>query len=126
MRTMRIHHLSCGSMCPYGGYLWDGVTPGLGPATIVCHCLLIEAGSSLVLCSVLREARQQWVGLIDGRAQLLVGQATAVIATWVLAIAATFVILKVLDATMGLRVRREEEIQGLDLSQHGEEGYIFI
>jgi Amt family ammonium transporter len=66
------------------------------------------------------------VGLIDGRAQLLVGQATAVIATWVLAIAATFVILKVLDATMGLRVRREEEIQGLDLSQHGEEGYIFI
>ena len=36
-------------MCPYGGYLWDGVTPGLGPATIVCHCLLIEAGNSLVL-----------------------------------------------------------------------------
>ena len=36
-------------MCPYGGYLWDGVTPGLGPATIVCHCLLIEAADSLVL-----------------------------------------------------------------------------
>ena len=36
-------------MCPYGGYLWDGVTPGLGPATIVCHCLLIEAANSLVL-----------------------------------------------------------------------------
>jgi Amt family ammonium transporter len=66
------------------------------------------------------------VGLIDGRAQLLAGQAAAVVATWVLAIAATFVILKVLDATMGLRLRREEEIQGLDLSQHGEEGYIFI
>ena len=46
---MRIHHLSCGSMCPYGGYLWDGMTPGLGPATIVCHCLLIEAADSLVL-----------------------------------------------------------------------------
>jgi glyoxylase-like metal-dependent hydrolase (beta-lactamase superfamily II) len=46
---MRIHHLSCGSMCPYGGHLWDGVTPGLGPATIVCHCLLIEAADSLVL-----------------------------------------------------------------------------
>jgi glyoxylase-like metal-dependent hydrolase (beta-lactamase superfamily II) len=46
---MRIHHLSCGTMCPYGGRLWDGVTPGLAPATLVCHCLLIEAGNSLVL-----------------------------------------------------------------------------
>ena len=35
-------------------------------------------------------------------------------------------LLKVLDVTMGLRVAQEEEIQGLDLSQHGEEGYIFI
>ena len=39
---------------------------------------------------------------------------------------ATFVLLKVLDATMGLRVTQQQEIQGLDLSQHGEEGYIFI
>ncbi len=46
--------------------------------------------------------------------------------TWVLAIVATFVILKVLDAVMGLRVSQAAEIQGLDLSQHGEEGYIFI
>ena len=36
------------------------------------------------------------------------------------------VLLKVLDATMGLRVAPEAEIEGLDLSQHGEEGYIFI
>jgi ketosteroid isomerase-like protein len=33
---------------------------------------------------------------------------------------------QVLDATMGLRVSEADEIQGLDLSQHGEEGYIFI
>ena len=38
----------------------------------------------------------------------------------------TFVILKILDATMGLRVTKNDEIQGLDYSQHGEEGYIFI
>ena len=54
-------------------------------------------------------------------AQLL---ATAI--TWGLAIMATFIILKVLDATMGLRVAPAEEVQGLDLSQHGEEGYIFL
>jgi Amt family ammonium transporter len=50
----------------------------------------------------------------------------AVGVTWGLAIVGTFIILKVLDVTMGLRVRRDEELQGLDLSQHGEEGYIFI
>jgi Amt family ammonium transporter len=38
---------------------------------------------------------------------------------------ATFILLKILDAVMGLRVSKEEEVQGLDLSQHGEEGYIF-
>jgi len=42
---------------------------------------------------------------------------------WVLAIAGTLVILKVVDVTIGLRVSAEEETQGLDLSQHGEEGY---
>ena len=54
------------------------------------------------------------------------GQLAAVIVTWILAAVATFIILKVLDATMGLRVTAEEEIQGLDVTQHGEEGYIFM
>jgi glyoxylase-like metal-dependent hydrolase (beta-lactamase superfamily II) len=46
---MRIHHLSCGTMCPFGGRLWDGFSPMLGPAKIVCHCLLIETEAGLVL-----------------------------------------------------------------------------
>jgi glyoxylase-like metal-dependent hydrolase (beta-lactamase superfamily II) len=46
---MRIHHLSCGTMCPLGGRLWDGFSPRLGPATLVCHCLLIETEAGLVL-----------------------------------------------------------------------------
>jgi Amt family ammonium transporter len=66
------------------------------------------------------------VGLIDGNTSLIIGQLVAVVITWALAAVATFVILKVLDATMGLRVKKDEEMQGLDLSQHGEEGYIFI
>ena len=66
------------------------------------------------------------VGLVDGSASLLIGQIVAVAVTWVLAIVGTFIILKILDATMGLRVKRDEEIQGLDVSQHGEEGYIFV
>ena len=35
----------------------------------------------------------------------------------------SFIILKIVDATMGLRVSEEEETQGLDSSLHGEEGY---
>jgi hypothetical protein len=46
---MRIHHLSCGTMCPFGGRLWDGHSPMLGAAKIVCHCLLIETEIGLVL-----------------------------------------------------------------------------
>ena len=45
--------------------------------------------------------------------------------TWGLAIVGTIIILKICDATLGLRVNKEEETQGLDLSQHGEEGYIY-
>jgi Amt family ammonium transporter len=64
------------------------------------------------------------IGLIEG-GDLLKGQIVAVLVTWGLAVVGTFIILKVLDAVMGLRVEAQDEIQGLDLSQHGEEGYIF-
>ena len=46
---MQIHHLNCGAMQPLGGALFDGVTPGLGPATLACHCLLLEGPDGLVL-----------------------------------------------------------------------------
>jgi len=55
---------------------------------------------------------------------VLKGQAVAVLVTWVFSIVATFVILKVVDAVVGLRASEREEVQGLDLSQHEEEGYI--
>lgn len=67
----------------------------------------------------------QPLGLIDGSVNLLIGQVVAVAITWVYSLVVTYVLLKALDLTMGLRVAREEEMQGLDLSQHGEEGYIF-
>ncbi|MGA7906429.1 MAG: ammonia channel protein, partial [Candidatus Sulfotelmatobacter sp.] len=62
-------------------------------------------------------------GLLEGNAHQLVNQLVGVLISWVLAIAGTLVILKLVDMTIGLRVSEEEEIQGLDLSQHGEEGY---
>jgi len=35
----------------------------------------------------------------------------------------TWIILKFVDATVGLRVKEEAELQGIDISEHGEEGY---
>jgi len=66
------------------------------------------------------------LGLIEGQTRVFIGQIVAVVVTWIFSIVVTFIILKVLDATMGLRVDQKDEITGLDLSEHGEEGYIFI
>lgn len=66
------------------------------------------------------------VGLIEGNPAQMVAQAVGVVAAAAIAIVGTLIILKILDATMGLRVTQDDEIKGLDLSQHGEEGYIFL
>jgi len=62
-------------------------------------------------------------GLLDGNAHQLLNQMVGVLIAWVLAIVGTLAILKLVDLTIGLRVSEDEEVQGLDLSQHGEEGY---
>jgi Amt family ammonium transporter len=62
-------------------------------------------------------------GVLEGNPHQLLNQLVGVAIAWVLAIVGTLVILKVVDVVIGLRVPEEEEVQGLDLSQHGEEGY---
>lgn len=54
--------------------------------------------------------------------QVLV-QVVGVAATWAFSFVGTFIILKVLDMVIGLRVEKEEEIIGLDLSEHSERAY---
>lgn len=63
------------------------------------------------------------VGLVDGHGAQILNQAIGVGISIAIAIVATFVILKVVDIAIGVRVNEEDELQGLDLSQHGEEGY---
>jgi glyoxylase-like metal-dependent hydrolase (beta-lactamase superfamily II) len=46
---MRIHHLSCGSLCPHGGRLIGGEGGPLTRADVICHCLLIESSGGLIL-----------------------------------------------------------------------------
>ena len=62
-------------------------------------------------------------GLFFGNPGQVVIQAVGVGATWVFSFVGTFIILKVLDMVIGLRVEKEEEIIGLDLSEHSERAY---
>jgi Amt family ammonium transporter len=62
-------------------------------------------------------------GLLEGNSGQLVNNILGVLVTWVLAAIGTFFILKVTDMLVGLRVTDTEEIEGLDLTQHGEEAY---
>ena len=64
-------------------------------------------------------------GLIDDNAGQLARQLTAIGATFAYSFIVTFIILKVLDMTVGLRVDEEAERVGIDQSEHGERGYVF-
>jgi ammonium transporter, Amt family len=64
-------------------------------------------------------------GLFYGNASQVGIQLAGIGASWGFAIVATFVILKVLGLFMQLRADAEEELQGLDISEHGERGYAY-
>ncbi len=64
-------------------------------------------------------------GLVkDSISEQVIAQAIGVGATIVYTAVASFIILKVIDALIGLRVDEESETEGLDVSQHDERGYI--
>jgi Amt family ammonium transporter len=62
-------------------------------------------------------------GLIEGSTTLFTNQLLATGLTWVVALVGAFILLKLVDVVMGLRVTESDETDGLDLSQHGESGY---
>jgi ammonium transporter, Amt family len=62
-------------------------------------------------------------GLLAGNPMLVVKQLVAIAAVWAFTFTVTFIIVKVVQITMGLRVTKTEEILGLDVSQHGERAY---
>ena len=65
------------------------------------------------------------MGLVDGDAHQVVNQLIAVAISWVIAIVATLLILKICDIICGVRIDAQQETEGLDISLHGEEGYNF-
>jgi Amt family ammonium transporter len=64
-------------------------------------------------------------GVIDGHWGQLLNQAAGVAVAWIISIIGTLVLLFIVDKIVGLRLSPEDESAGLDVSQHGEEGYDF-
>jgi Amt family ammonium transporter len=64
-------------------------------------------------------------GAVDGNWHQVLNQLVGVAIAWVISIIGTLVLLRFVDLVVGLRVPREHEVEGLDLTQHGEEGYDF-
>jgi Amt family ammonium transporter len=62
-------------------------------------------------------------GLFYGNPQQLLTQTVAVGASWIYSVVMTFIILKAIDAIIGVRVPESEEVLGLDSTQHGEIAY---
>jgi Amt family ammonium transporter len=62
-------------------------------------------------------------GLINGNGKQVLIQLTAIVTVMVYAFGVSWLLAKLLDVTMGLRVKEEEERVGLDISQHGERAY---
>ena len=63
------------------------------------------------------------VGLVDGHATQILNQLAAIGITIALAVIGTLVLLKIVDLLIGVRISEEDEIEGLDLTQHGEDAY---
>jgi Amt family ammonium transporter len=64
-------------------------------------------------------------GAIEGNWHQVLNQFVGVGLAWVISIVGTLILLKLVDLVIGLRVTPEEEREGLDITQHGEEGYDF-
>jgi Amt family ammonium transporter len=62
-------------------------------------------------------------GKFEGGGAQLGRQLIATLVTWVIAVVGCYVLLKLVDVIVGLRVSEAEELEGLDISQHGEAGY---
>jgi len=62
-------------------------------------------------------------GWLEGNGHQMLNQLVGIVIAWSLGVFGTLVILKVVDLVIGLRVPADHEIQGLDVTQHGEEGY---
>jgi len=85
--------------------------------------LLTGVFASATVNSLIKTDTTNYEGLLAGNAGQLGRQVLAAGITWVLAAVGAFILLKIVDVLLGLRVSEGEEYDGLDITQHGESGY---
>jgi Amt family ammonium transporter len=85
--------------------------------------LLTGVFASAGINTLIKTPTTNYEGLIYGNGHQVVNQLLATGVTWVIAIVGSFVLLKIVEAVVGLRVSESDEYDGLDLTQHGESGY---
>lgn len=100
---------------------------GVHGAAGTVGALLTGVFATMAINPIFKDARGQpvAVGAIDGNMRQVVNQLIAVGASWLIAAVGTIAVLKLVDATVGLRVSERDEEIGLDLTQHGEEAYAY-
>ncbi len=85
----------------------------------------VGGAAGTLLTAILADTAFGGVGLADGRGVLTQFgvQLLGVIATLAWSVVGTYVVIKIVQAAVGLRVSNDDEVKGLDLAAHGESGY---
>jgi Amt family ammonium transporter len=114
-----------GSVISYYVMVWRAKSSGVDESLDVfaCHGMGGTWGALATGIFATTAVNASASGLIDGNWKQVPIQAGAIAATMVYAFVVSWLLAKALKATMGLRVKEEEESVGLDISQHGENAY---
>ena len=89
------------------GGMWGGIATGIFATAAIARC-----GHGID-------------GLVEGEASQMVDQLVAIGVVALYSFVVTAIILKVLDLTIGIRLTEGDEELGMDVTQHGERGYVF-
>ena len=114
-----------GSIISYYVMVWRARSSGVDESLDVfaCHGMGGTWGALAAGIFATTAVNSSASGLIDGNWKQVLIQALAIVATAAYAFVISWLLAKALKATMGLRVKEEEEAVGLDISQHGETAY---
>ena len=114
-----------GSVISYYMMVWRARSSGVDESLDVfaCHGMGGTWGALATGIFATTAVNASSSGLIDGNWRQVLIQIAAIAATMAYAFVVSWLLAKALKATMGLRVREEEESVGLDISQHGENAY---
>jgi Amt family ammonium transporter len=114
-----------GSVISYYVMVWRAKSSGVDESLDVfaCHGMGGTWGALATGIFATTAVNASSSGLIDGNWKQVLIQIAAIAATMAYAFIVSWLLAKALKATMGLRVKEEEESVGLDISQHGENAY---